>query len=218
MVDERSPDGDAAQAHWDFHYSRCAGDYAKHAVGTGAQEVDILEAVSGLDLGTALDVGCGAGGLCIELARRGWVVTGIDIAGRAIDIARRLAAEQGVNATFLRADATAWQPDQSYDLVICNFGLPPDPEARAAVYGTMRSAVAPGGVVLLKIGDNEGATDATAHTGYDTLDLRELQGGFEGFEAMRSERRQSPAHSHFGPKAHRKNWRTLLFVARKPAR
>jgi SAM-dependent methyltransferase len=217
MADERSPDRDAAQARWDSHYSRWEGEYAKDAVGTGAQEVDILEAVSSLDLGTALDVGCGTGGLCLELGRRGWAVTGIDIAGRAIDIARRMAAEQGVNATFLRADATVWQPEQSYDLVICNFGLPSDPEARAAVYRTMRSAVAPGRVVLLKIGDNEGATDATAPTGYDTLDLRELQRGFEGFEAMRSERRHSPAHSHFGPKAHRKNWRTLLFVARKPA-
>jgi len=67
-----------------------AGDYEE-------PDADLLEVVSDLELGEALDVGCGAGGLCVELNRRGWVVTGIDITNKAITAARRVAEERGSN-------------------------------------------------------------------------------------------------------------------------
>ncbi|MEJ2746214.1 MAG: methyltransferase domain-containing protein [bacterium] len=50
-----------------------------------------------------LDVGCGSGRYCIELAKRGASVTGIDAAGEMLSIARRLAGEEGVsrNCSFV---------------------------------------------------------------------------------------------------------------------
>jgi len=44
-------------------------------------------------LGAALDLGCGTGGWAIELARRGWVVTGVDLVPTAIAKARKRAAD-----------------------------------------------------------------------------------------------------------------------------
>ncbi len=51
-----------------------------------------------------LDVGCGTGGLVVAAARRGAVVTGIDIALRWLVIARRQCEEAGTSARLLAAD------------------------------------------------------------------------------------------------------------------
>ena len=57
--------------------------------------------------GLALDLGCGGGLWSIELARRGWQVTGIDIVPKAIRTARERAREAGVEVRFVEGDATA---------------------------------------------------------------------------------------------------------------
>ena len=74
-----------------------------------------------------------------------------------------------------------------------------------------------GGVVLLKIGETKGTRVPSASDGYESLDLKELEGGFEGFEVLKAMSADSPAHTHFGPKAHRQRMKTLLFLARRPA-
>ena len=53
-----------------------------------------------------LDAGCGQGDLAIELARKGFEVTGFDISGVAIDQARAKAAAAGLTVTFDVQDAT----------------------------------------------------------------------------------------------------------------
>jgi SAM-dependent methyltransferase len=53
-----------------------------------------------------LDAGCGQGDLAIELARRGFEVTGFDISRVAIDQARAKAAAAGLTVTFDVQDAT----------------------------------------------------------------------------------------------------------------
>ncbi|MFD4179986.1 class I SAM-dependent methyltransferase [Rhodococcus sp. NPDC058514] len=56
--------------------------------------------------GKALDAGCGTGGHAIEMARRGWQVTGIDAVPLAVDRARARAEAAGVDATFVLGDVT----------------------------------------------------------------------------------------------------------------
>jgi SAM-dependent methyltransferase len=51
-----------------------------------------------------IDFGCGAGNYAVWLARQGFEVTGIDISPSAIDLARKNAAKQGVECTFIVAD------------------------------------------------------------------------------------------------------------------
>lgn len=57
--------------------------------------------------GPALDIGCGTGDHAVNLARRGWDVTGVDIVRRALEEARSKAVEAGVTVRLVRADVTA---------------------------------------------------------------------------------------------------------------
>jgi SAM-dependent methyltransferase len=57
--------------------------------------------------GHALDLGCGTGYWSVELARRGWRVTGIDIVRKAVRRARQRARDANVDVKFLEGDITA---------------------------------------------------------------------------------------------------------------
>jgi SAM-dependent methyltransferase len=57
--------------------------------------------------GQALDLGCGSGIWSVELARRGWHVTGVDMVPKAVRAARERARQAGVEACLLEGDVTA---------------------------------------------------------------------------------------------------------------
>ena len=69
-------------------------------------EVDFIEAEIGADRKKRiLDIGCGTGRHSIELARRGYDITGLDLSETLLGKARAKAAEAGVEVEFIRADA-----------------------------------------------------------------------------------------------------------------
>ena len=57
--------------------------------------------------GLALDLGTGSGIWGLELAKRGWQVTGIDIVDKALGRARDRVQEAGVDMRLVRGDVTA---------------------------------------------------------------------------------------------------------------
>jgi SAM-dependent methyltransferase len=57
--------------------------------------------------GRALDLGTGSGIWGIELAKRGWQVTGVDVVEKALARARRRVEETGVDMQIIKADVTA---------------------------------------------------------------------------------------------------------------
>jgi SAM-dependent methyltransferase len=57
--------------------------------------------------GRALDLGTGSGVWGIELAKRGWQVTGVDIVEKALARARDRVRRTGLDMTLVRADVTA---------------------------------------------------------------------------------------------------------------
>jgi cyclopropane fatty-acyl-phospholipid synthase-like methyltransferase len=59
--------------------------------------------------GAALDLGTGSGIWGIELAKRGWQVTGIDIVEKALERARRRVEQAGIHMRLLHGDVTALQ-------------------------------------------------------------------------------------------------------------
>ncbi len=104
--------------------------------------------VATLGPGRVLDLGCGNGANALALAAAGWQVTGVDCAASAIALARAAARSQGLDARFLCADFSDWQPDARYDLVISTYALP----AGAAGQGMLRKAaqaLRPGGILLV---------------------------------------------------------------------
>jgi 2-polyprenyl-3-methyl-5-hydroxy-6-metoxy-1,4-benzoquinol methylase len=69
----------------------------------------------------ALDVGCSIGTMAIEMAARGFKSYGVDFDAAALQIARELAAEEGVSVEFFQGDVAAWRPDagESLDIALC---------------------------------------------------------------------------------------------------
>ena len=57
--------------------------------------------------GTALDVGTGSAVWGVELAKRGWQVTGVDIVEKALDRGRERIKDAGVEMSLLEGDVTA---------------------------------------------------------------------------------------------------------------
>jgi len=57
--------------------------------------------------GPALDVGTGSGVWAVQLARRGWSVTGVDLVDKALRRARDRADQAEVEVRLVRGDATA---------------------------------------------------------------------------------------------------------------
>lgn len=79
------------------------------------------ESQRGQPLGRALDVGTGSGIWGVELAKRGWQVTGVHFVQKALDRAGARAASAGVSVDFKRCDVTALDPAEigtGYDLVL----------------------------------------------------------------------------------------------------
>ncbi|MGH7230105.1 MAG: class I SAM-dependent methyltransferase [Nitrospiraceae bacterium] len=57
--------------------------------------------------GPALDLGCGTGMHSVELARRGWQVTGVEIVPKALRAARERVRQAGVEVQLVQGDVTA---------------------------------------------------------------------------------------------------------------
>jgi SAM-dependent methyltransferase len=63
-----------------------------------------MEALGNPAPGRALDVGCGTGRDAVYLAKRGWRVTGVDFAERALTKARERAAAEGGDVQWVEGD------------------------------------------------------------------------------------------------------------------
>ena len=110
--------------------------------------------------GTAVDLAAGEGRNAIWLASRGWSATAVDFSQVALDKGARLAAEAGVDVTWVCADATTWRPPAPVDLVVVAYLQVPADDRRRAVRGAV-GMLAPGGTLLLVAHDSTNLTEGT---------------------------------------------------------
>jgi 2-polyprenyl-6-hydroxyphenyl methylase / 3-demethylubiquinone-9 3-methyltransferase len=69
---------------------------------------------------TALEVGCGGGILCEEIARIGFITTGIDPAQQSVITASKHASENGLKITYINGTGEKLPfPDNTCDIVLC---------------------------------------------------------------------------------------------------
>lgn len=109
-----------------------------------------IESVAGLAGQRVLDVGCGAGLLAEAMARRGALVTGIDMAADTLAVARlhlRESPELAIDYRETTAEELARHSPGSFDVVTCMELLEhvPDPARLVAACATL---AVPGGSVL----------------------------------------------------------------------
>ncbi len=106
----------------------------------------ILQRAQGIFGKTILDVGCGGGILAESMAHEGAIVTGLDMAGEPLEVARLHALEQNISVHYIQetVESHARTHSQHYDLVTCMEMLEhvPDP---AAIIHACAKLVKPGG-------------------------------------------------------------------------
>lgn len=117
------------KSSWEKFFDDHAPVYEENVFTKNTQcEVDFLLEELQLRPGqTVLDVGCGTGRHAVELARRGYAVTGLDLSAEMLEKAAASARLANISLKLVRADATQFTFDSSFDAAIClcegSFGL-----------------------------------------------------------------------------------------------
>jgi SAM-dependent methyltransferase len=134
-----------ASAFWEGRYQE------KDQIWSGRVNQVLADTAARLEVGTALDLGCGEGGDSVWLAGMGWRVTGVDLSATALQRARQAASETEVDArvTFEQYDLTVDFPSGLYDLVSAQYLHSPLEFPRARVLQRAAQAVALGGRLLI---------------------------------------------------------------------
>ncbi len=144
-------------AHWFESVARYLGDsYLKYSFTKGTkQEIDFLvEALPLVGGDRVIDIGCGPGRHCNELAIRGYKAFGIDISATFIEQASASAVE---GASFRRLDARLLQDEielhGKFDVAIClcqgAFGVMLDDSDDLDVLRGAVAVLRPGGLLAL---------------------------------------------------------------------
>ncbi|MEX0287159.1 MAG: cyclopropane-fatty-acyl-phospholipid synthase family protein [Paracoccaceae bacterium] len=130
-----------------------------------------------------LCVADGEGRNSAYLASLGHHVTAFDVAPAALEKARSLATEQGVEVDFNRSGVEEWDWSQSYDAVVAIFIQFSPPDQRAQVFRDMARAIKPGGHLLLhgyaprQVGYGTGGPPNESHMYTENL----LRAAFDGW-------------------------------------
>ncbi|MBE0431258.1 MAG: class I SAM-dependent methyltransferase [Dehalococcoidia bacterium] len=106
---------------WEQFFDAHAPIYDSNVfTGNTVSEVDFLLEELELQPGdSVIDVGCGTGRHSIELARRGYAVTGLDLSAEMLARAAAAARAAEVEVEWIRSDAAQFALPAKYDAAIC---------------------------------------------------------------------------------------------------
>lgn len=130
---------------WDDRYSQA------ERVWSGKPNPRLVEEVTDLPPGSALDLGCGEGADAVWLAEQGWQVVATDVSATALERGARAAAERGVDARidWQRHDLAISFPEGGFDLVVAAYLLSPVAIPRGAILRSAAAAVRRGGLLVI---------------------------------------------------------------------
>ncbi len=142
-----------------------------------ARDAEPLAKLLSLEPGARLlDLCCGAGRFSIELARRGFKVTGVDRTALYLKEARKRARQQKLDVEFVREDMRRFVRPRAFDACInmfTSFGYFDDPADDLKVCRHVYSSLRPGGRFLIQAAGKEWSA-----RNFQPRDWRELAGAF----------------------------------------
>ncbi len=133
--------------------------YAPYIFGPGrwagtSRETDGIVALLRPERGSrVLDACCGVGRHSVELAKRGFRVTGVDLDAAYLEAAARTAEDEGVSVDFVRMNILDLAAVDVYDAAInvyTSFGYFADEGENALMLEKLHTALRPGGRLLLE--------------------------------------------------------------------
>ncbi|HET7418623.1 MAG TPA: class I SAM-dependent methyltransferase [Solirubrobacterales bacterium] len=102
-----------------------------------------------------LDLACGTGRHSLELVRHGFSVVGVEIGEELVEIARREAAEQGLEAEFIQGDLRELDYEAEFDIVLNlndgAVGYFESDEENHRTFEVIARALKPGGRNLIQV-------------------------------------------------------------------
>ncbi|MEW6753326.1 MAG: class I SAM-dependent methyltransferase [Candidatus Latescibacterota bacterium] len=159
-----------------------------------AGEVDQLLALVRFQGHAVLDLCCGPGRHCVELARRGFQVTGVDRTPFLLDKARQRGHEAGVGVEWVQQDMRGFCRPEAFDLAISlftSFGYFDDQRQDVAVLANLHASLRPGGALVVDVVGKEALArkfTPTASTPYpDGALLVQRHGIFDHWSRIRNE-------------------------------
>jgi SAM-dependent methyltransferase len=142
-------DGDRVPWYERWFNSEYLRVYAHRDVDEAHRQIDLVERCLRPARGArVLDLCCGGGRHSVELARRGYRVTGVDLSEPLLNEARRMTAEADLFAEFNRCDMREVVSPGAFDLVVnffTSFGYFDRDEENARVLGSIRAHLRTGG-------------------------------------------------------------------------
>jgi ubiquinone/menaquinone biosynthesis C-methylase UbiE len=108
-----------------------------------------------------LDAGCGTGRQAVELARRGYNVTGLDMSAQLIVEAQKRINDPSLSISFIEGDILALASTPQYDGILCRGVLNDllDETSRQEVFFSFARALRPGGALILDVREWEGTVN-----------------------------------------------------------
>ncbi|MCX7923135.1 MAG: methyltransferase domain-containing protein [Clostridia bacterium] len=84
-----------------------------------ADYIDEIFKTYNLKPSLVLDLGCGTGSLCIEMAKKGFDMIGVDVSADMLSCARTKSESQGLNILYLNQDMTNFELYGTVDAILC---------------------------------------------------------------------------------------------------
>lgn len=89
-------------------------DYSKWA-----DYIEEIFKINNLKPSLILDLGCGTGNFCVEMAKRGYDMIGVDMSQEMLSCAKLKSEEQGSNILYLNQDMTNFELYGTVDAIVC---------------------------------------------------------------------------------------------------
>ena len=153
------------------------------------------------DAGAVLDAGCGTGENTLHIASLGVSVLGVDVAETALAIARKKAADRGIEVEFAAADAFHLDRlGRKFETVLdCGLFHTFDADERPAYVASLASVTEPNGILYVLCFSDEGPD-----TGPHPISQEELRAAFNpssgwNIVAIEPDRIQTRFHNNGAP-------------------